>query len=41
MGGTIWCANREGGGSEFGFTLPLMGDAEFAATHEPVLAPTV
>ena len=28
MGGRIWARQREGGGSEFGFTLPLEAEDE-------------
>lgn len=38
-GGRIWCANREGGGCEFGFALPAVVEDElFEVAEEPALA---
>ena len=34
MDGAIWCEAREGGGSEFGFSLPLVPEHDLAAEHE-------
>ena len=38
MGGTIWCRGREGGGCEFGFTLPLVGEDELEGDERPLPA---
>jgi two-component system sensor histidine kinase KdpD len=38
MGGTIWCRGREGGGCEFGFTLPLVGEDELEGDERPAPA---
>ena len=35
MGGRIWVAPREGGGSEFGFTLPSYRDDVAVAADHP------
>ena len=41
MGGEIWCHPREGGGTEFGFTLPLESEDSVAADadDQPMTVP--
>jgi signal transduction histidine kinase len=40
MGGVIWAISRDGGGTEFGFSLPLAREEESApAVGEAVAAP--
>ena len=41
LGGSIWCAERDGGGCEFGFSLPLVAEdppVVAASPEEPIAA---
>ncbi|MBI5289963.1 MAG: sensor histidine kinase [Chloroflexi bacterium] len=41
LGGRIWCAEREGGGTEFGFALPLVAEEAPAGPSEAEYTPPV